>query len=159
MRFNLRKYRFILLTLGVFRIPMVWFCRPKIRVLNPERMELLIKLRRRTKNHLGSMYFGALAVGADLAAGFLCYALGREMDEDVQLVFKSTEAKFLKRAETDVVFKCDEGSAIRELVQKCKQTGERQNYMATVNCYNTTDEQVAMFKMEISIKVASLNGL
>ena len=99
------------------------------------------------------MYFGALAVGADLAAGFLCYVLGKEIKQEIKLVFKSSSAQFLKRAETDVIFKCEEGSAIQALVEKCKQTGERQQYTATVNCYNTDNDEVAIFKMELSIKL------
>ncbi|GAM75988.1 hypothetical protein JCM19241_286 [Vibrio ishigakensis] len=39
--------------------------------IDEARVEVKIPLRRRTKNHLNSMYMGALVVGADVAGGFL----------------------------------------------------------------------------------------
>lgn len=56
---------------GLLRIPMLFYVRPRVTEISPERITVRIPLRRRTKNHHGSMYFGALGVGADCAAGAL----------------------------------------------------------------------------------------
>ena len=68
---ELRKANLYLKIFGLTKIPLLWFCRPKIIILNTESVEIKIPLRRRTKNHLNSMYFGALSVGADITGGFL----------------------------------------------------------------------------------------
>ena len=44
-------------------------------------------LRRRTKNHLGSMYFGVLAVGADITGGFLAMEPIQESGRNITLNF------------------------------------------------------------------------
>ena len=41
---------------GLTKIPLLWFCRPKIIHLDTESVEIKIPLTRRTKNHLNSMY-------------------------------------------------------------------------------------------------------
>ncbi len=54
---------------GLTRIPLLFYVGVSVAEISPERMVIRIPLKRRTKNHLGSMYFGALCVGADCAPG------------------------------------------------------------------------------------------
>ena len=112
-----------------------------------------IKLRRRTKNHLKSMYFGALAVGADVTAGLHAFYFCDELNVRPSFAFKGMKAEFIKRAETDVEFSCTEGQLIREQVLKAIQTNERQNHWVKVTAKNLNGEIVALFEMEISVKI------
>ena len=64
-----KKIKWQLFLLGRFKIPMLGYTAPKLIELNNNKAKVKIKLKRRTKNHLNSMYFGALAVGADVAGG------------------------------------------------------------------------------------------
>ncbi|HEY8887948.1 MAG TPA: DUF4442 domain-containing protein, partial [Gallionella sp.] len=50
---------------GFAKIPMMLYVRPSVMEISNERVVVRIPLTRRTRNHLGSMYFGALSVGAD----------------------------------------------------------------------------------------------
>ncbi len=63
-----------------------------------------------------SMYFGALSVGADCAAGSLAMHLVKQQPELISLVFKDFSAEFLKRAEGDVEFCCCQGQEIAKVV-------------------------------------------
>jgi acyl-coenzyme A thioesterase PaaI-like protein len=54
---------------GWLKVPMIAWVRPKVIELNDERSVIKIALTRRTKNHLNSLYFGALCVGADVTGG------------------------------------------------------------------------------------------
>ena len=56
---------------GLTKIPLVLFVRPSVLHINDESAIIRIPFRRRTKNHLGSMYFGAMSIGVDLAGGIL----------------------------------------------------------------------------------------
>ena len=47
--------------------------------------------------------------------------------QDVQLIFKDFTASFLKRPDGHVLFICDEGLRARELVEKARESGEREN--------------------------------
>ena len=137
------------------RIPLIHWLRPRVIEINNERSMLLIPLKRRSKNHLGSMYFGALCVGADLAPGLIAMHLQRHFKEKFSFVFKDIQADFLKRAEGDVLFTCEEGAAIAQTIRTALQTGERQHVL--VNIVATVPDQdrfapVAKFKLSLSIK-------
>lgn len=139
--------------LGLLKIPMIGYCRPRLLKLDQKHVELRIKLRRKTKNHLGSMYFGALAIGADLAAGVHAFYFSEKYGMNVSLAFKGIHGEFLKRAESDVIFKCDQGEIIYNALLESKKDGERKNVPIPVIAYNDADEQVAIIEMVLSVKV------
>lgn len=149
------KARLTLKALGLLKIPMIFFTRASLTEMSDERCVVTIPLRRRTKNHLGSMYFGALAVGADLAGGLLAYSWIQRIDPRVSLVFKDFRADFLRRPEGDVTFTSAEGMRMRALVERASATGERQQdtVRVTARCPDRSgDEPVAEFALTISVK-------
>ena len=152
---ELSKSNLYLRFFGLTKIPLLWFCRPKIISLDNENVEIKIPLKRRTKNHLGSMYFGALSVGADITGGFLAMICIQKSNSKVALIFKDFKANFLKRAEGDVHYICNESKKIAEAVDETLQTGERVNIpipvVATVP-EKFGDEPVAEFSITLSLK-------
>ena len=70
---DLRRAKRMLWLFGFFKIPLIGFINPKLVELTDKRMVVRVPLRRKTKNHLGSMYFGALSIGADLAGAFQAF--------------------------------------------------------------------------------------
>ena len=139
---------------GILKIPIIFFCRPKVISISDTRLEVKIKLNRRTKNHLNSMYFGVLSVGADVTCGFMAMKLINKSQSRISLIFKDFHAEFLKRAEGNVHFICEDGLAIQNLIELCEQTAERQNLpvkiIATVP--SISNEPVAEFKVTLSLK-------
>lgn len=149
------KATFYLRAFGFLKVPLIFFCRPSVVDLTDDQCVIKIPLSRRTKNHLNSMYFGTLAVGADCAGGLMAMRWIEAEGNRASLVFKDFQAKFLKRPEGDVLFTCKDGKAISELVRKALETGERQ-YMpvhitATVPSKLGT-EPVAEFILTLSVK-------
>ncbi len=140
---------------GLRKIPLLFFVKPTVVEWTKERVVFKIPLKRRTKNHLGSMYFAVLAAGADLAAGFLAMKAIRDSGEPVSLIFKNMQAEFLKRAEGDVLFTCEDGDMVTDLVQKALETGEREELpvpvIATVPS-KFGNEPVAKFTLTLSLK-------
>jgi len=139
---------------GLTKIPVLFYFGVSVTEITKERMVVRIPLRRRTKNHLGSMYFGALCAGADCAAGAFAMHLIKQQPKHVSLVFKDFSAEFLKRAEGDVDFCCDQGIEIAELVARALASDERVerqlDVVATVP--SLSDEPVARFKLTLSLK-------
>lgn len=123
---------------------------------------LRIPLRRRTRNHLGGMYLGAYAVGADLACGFLAFFQIQQKKLKVSLAFKSLHCDFERRAESDVYFSCEAGERIEALITESERTGERVNEPIPVEAYvvNTSGEKevVAQITIELSLKIKSPTG-
>jgi acyl-coenzyme A thioesterase PaaI-like protein len=139
---------------GLTTIPMLFYARPSVREISPERIVVRIPLRRRTRNHLGSMYFGALSVGADCAVGALAMHLIRRRPERISLIFSDFRAEFLKRAEGDVDFCCCQGHEISNLIAQAAVSDERVEMpvrvVATVP--DQGNDSVATFKLTLSLK-------
>ena len=151
---DLFKANLYLKFFGITKIPLLWFCRPKIISLNKDFVEIKIPLKRRTKNHLKSMYFGVLSVGADITGGFLAMLCIKKSKHNIALIFKDFKAEFLKRAEGDVHFKCDEGFEISKLVEQAIKTGNRENMIVHINASvpSISNDIVAKFKLTLSLK-------
>jgi acyl-coenzyme A thioesterase PaaI-like protein len=141
---------------GWLKIPLLASVRPSVIELSETRCVVRIPLRRWSKNHLGSMYFGALAIGADCAGGLLAMDQIKRSGGGVSLVFKSFQASFLKRTESDVYFICEEGAAIRDQVARTLASEERitepMHVQAAVQLADGSFEPVAEFTLELSLK-------
>jgi acyl-coenzyme A thioesterase PaaI-like protein len=139
---------------GLLRVPLIFFCWPRVISISDTRLEVKIKLNRRTKNHLNSMYFGVLSVGADVTCGFMAMKLINKSQSRISLIFKDFHADFLKRAEGDVHFICEDGLAIQNLIELCEQTAERQNLPVNITATvpSISNEPVAEFKLTLSLK-------
>ncbi|WPK54111.1 PaaI family thioesterase [Vibrio fluvialis] len=151
----LTKANFYLNYFGLMKVPLIWYCRPKLITLNDQSVVVRIPLKRRNKNHLNSMYFGVLAVGADVAGGFMAMQKAQQRGERVSLAFKAVKGEFLKRPEADVYFHCDEGKAIDAMLDETIQTGERVNKAVkiTATCPSLHgDEPMAEFWLTLSLK-------
>ena len=137
------------------KIRLIYYVRPRIVDLTDERCEIVLPLSRRTRNHLRSMYFGALCTGADAAAALIGLKASRKAGGRVAVIFKDMQAEFVKRAEANVHFACEQGREISELISKADVTGERQNLpvhvVATVPKLLGT-EPVARFTLTLSVK-------
>jgi acyl-coenzyme A thioesterase PaaI-like protein len=141
---------------GWLKIPLLASVRPSVVELGETRCVIRIPLRRWSKNHLGSMYFGALAIGADCAGGLLAMDQIKRSGGKVSLVFKSFQASFLKRPESDVYFICEGGEAIRDQVRRTLESEERitepMAIQAAVKLPDGAFEPVAEFVLELSLK-------
>src|SRR5690554_5553858 len=114
-KISLNKMRRLLWLMGMIKIPIIAFVRPKLMLLDENKSQVRIKLKRRTKNHLKSMYFGSLAVGADMAAGLHAFYFAEESGVKVSFAFKAVKAEFLKRATSDVYFNSNEGQLVKQI--------------------------------------------
>lgn len=141
-------------TWSLLRIPVLWYVRPSVVELTSERVEVRIPFRRRTKNHLGSIYFGVLCIGADTAGGLIAMKRIQETGNQVSLIFKDFRAEFLKRAEGPVHFICTEGPGIASLVDEAMESGERVHMPVhvTATVPSIDDEPVAQFVLTLSLK-------
>lgn len=152
---DLKKAQRMLWLFGIFKIPLIGFVKPRLLELTDKRMVVKIRLRRKTKNHLGSMYFGALAIGADLAGAFQSFYIADKMNAKLSIVFKNFEASFLKRPENDVYFVSDEGLTIQEMVKETIKTKERVTKdikISAITGYPDNAEIVSEFILGLSVK-------
>ena len=151
---TLKYMKWKLFLLGLFKIPLVRYIRPRLLHIDDDHISIQIKLRKRTKNHLNSMYFGALSVGADITGGFLALPAIKKSNRKIALIFKDFNANFLKRAESDVHFVCEDGKAVKKLVEKAIKTQERENFKLKISasCPKISEDIIAKFELTLSLK-------
>jgi hypothetical protein len=155
------KANLFLKAYGLFKIPLLAYVGPKCLELSRTRSVIRIKLRRRTKNHLNVMYFGALGIGAELSIAITAVASIYESGQRIDFIFKDFKANFLKRCDGDVHFICDEADKVRALIEKATKTGERLE--GTFKAYSTVPstsdtEKVATYELTLSVKNRSIKA-
>ena len=129
--------------------------KPSILELSDARCEIVVPLTWRTRRRdIHAMYLGALCMGADVAGGLIAFSIVARQRQRVSFLFKDLRAEFLKRAEDDVHFTCEEGEEIAALIRRTVESGERQE--RTVNVLATVPtklaEPVARFALTLSLK-------
>jgi len=137
------------------KIPVLFFLGPRVERLDARGCAVTIPFGWRSRNHVGSMYFGALCAGADLAGGLPAARLIWAEHRRVVLIFADVKAEFLKRADGDVLFTCEDGLAVAQAVRQADRTGDRVTLpvrvVATVPS-KYGDEPVAVFTLGLSLK-------
>ena len=152
MRLNtLFKANLVLTLFGFTKIPIIGFVGPKIIQLDDKSCVLRIKLKRRTKNHLNSMYIGVLTVGADLACGMLGLYHIQESKKKISLIFKDMKSDFFKRPDQDVDFICHQGLEIKKMVEDTIKTRERQSIPLKIEA-KCRENIVSEFILTLSLK-------
>lgn len=160
MNFTRFKETLYLRGFGLTQVFLIFVTRPSVVELEDDHCVIKIPLNRITRNHLGSMYFGSLCIGADVAGGIIAMRGIEKKGAKVSLVFKDFKANFLKRPEGDVHFTCRDGEAIQALVEKTVQSGVRENMTVRITATvpsESGDEPVAEFELTLSLKKKSVS--
>ncbi len=137
------------------KIPLIGFCAPRVIEANNERTVLKVPLNFRTRNHLGAMYFGALAIGSELSIAMLAVKQIQASGLKIDFLFKDYKAEFLKRAEGDVHFICDQAQVVVDQINEAKNSTERINRTMTAYAIVPSvslTEKVATFELTLSVK-------
>lgn len=124
---NLKKleYTALINAFSILRLPLLAACLPQITELSQDRTAVRIRLGWRTRNHLGVMYFGALAMGAELSIALKAIEEIRASRQSIDFIFKDFRAEFLKRADGHVEFICEQAAEVADLIRRAKDSGER----------------------------------
>lgn len=153
---DLGKLEFYVKSTSFFRVPLLFFCTPKILNLD-KTSKVQIPLNWVTKNHYRSMYFGALCMGAELAVALPLLEQMFLRKRKVNFIFKDFKADFTKRADTDVIFEFANVKEILDLVDECEKQNTRltQNYQG--RAYSSKNPEVVFMTFDIAISVKPLN--
>ena len=134
---------------------MIGSCRPRVINVSDTEVVLSIPLNRRTRNHVGSMYIGAMTVGVDFVTGLTAMTSIKKSKKNIVLIFKDLKSSFIKRAEGETFFTCNHTKEIEAAVKKVVDSKQRVNIevpiIATVP-EKFGDEPVAEFTITLSMK-------
>ncbi|MEN0058686.1 MAG: DUF4442 domain-containing protein [Bdellovibrio sp.] len=144
---------------GLLKIPLILFVSPRVVEAGEKRFVLKIPLSYRTKNHLNSMYFGALGIGAELSIAAAAVMAISDSKQKIDFIFKDFSGQYIKRADGDVHFICEEVEAVKSLIEEACVNPERlerklRGY-AVVPRHSDT-EPVMTYELTLSVKNRSL---
>ena len=150
----LKKTDLLIRMFGFKQIPLIFYTGLTVVEFTDTRCVAKIPLTWRTKNHLGSMYFGALAVGADVAGGLAAFTYLLNSKKNISVVFKDVKGEFLKRPDGDVHFSCDQVSHVNEMMVRTVNSAEREELTVDVEATvpSISNEAVAKFQLTLSAK-------
>ncbi len=106
------------------------------------------------------MYFGALAMGAELVVALRAVHTIYLSKRKVDFVFKDFNIEFHKRAEGNVHFVCEQGQDVKALVDRAIESKNRETQ--TFSGYalvpeKSIEEKIASFRVTLSVKLKEKN--
>lgn len=154
---TLWKLNLFLKSYALLKLPLLAFVNPKILELEGPRSRVQIKLGYRTQNHLNVMYFGALAIGAELSIAIKAVEAIQASGQKIDFIFKNFKSEFLKRADGHVHFICDEAHLVQSLIDQSLGTSDRleKTFSGFAIVPSKSQEPVMTFQLTLSVKKRS----
>lgn len=146
--FNPLRFRLYLLS----RLPSAFFCGLRLSEASADHCVISVPYRWFTRNPFHSIYFACLAMAAEASTGILAMARVYKSNPPVSMLVVNMEAAFRKKATGRIRFRCDDGPAIREAIDRAKTTGEAQTVKARSTGTNANGETIAEFFITWSFK-------
>lgn len=147
------KFTALVNAYSLMKLPLLAFITPEFTEFSDQRCVVKVRLGYRTRNHLGSMYFGALAMGAELSIAATAIQAIQDSGQKIDFIFKDFEAQFLKRGDAAVLFICDQVAAVRELIEQAAHSPDRfekkfEGFARTVE----SEEPIMKYKLTLSVR-------
>ncbi len=138
-----------------FKVPLIAYLGPVIEQLDDRRCVVRIPLRRRSRNHLASMYLGALTTGAETTVGVVAFSRIQDRRLRVSVVQRAFSAEFHAKAMGDVHFVCDDVAEVHRLIDQALATTDRVEGAVRVQAIvpdQPGDAPVATFTFTLSLR-------
>ena len=119
------RMRFFLL----WKLPAAWFMGIGVRFCDEQRCVVRQPYGWRSQNPFRSTYFAAQCAAAELSTGLLAMA-ALQGEVPVSMLVIQIEASFLKKADQQLLFTCEEGPLMQDVVRQAIETGEPQVFKA-----------------------------
>ncbi len=142
------KFRAFLLT----KIPSAYFSGVRIREITENHCKVSVPYKWFSQNPFRSTYFACLAMAAEMSTGALAMAHVYKSRPAISMLVVKMESMFYKKATGRTTFSCQDGPAIKEIVQKAVSTGEGQQLVCTSEGTNDAGDLVARFLITWSFK-------
>jgi hypothetical protein len=153
---NLKNFKLtaIINTYSAINIPLLAFLTPRVIESSDERSEVRVRLDRRSRNHLGVMYFGAMAMGAELSIALRALTAISDSKQKIDFIFKDFFSEFLKRADGHVHFVCDEAPKVAALIARAANSSERltETFSGYAIVPKNGNEPVMKYKLTLSVR-------
>lgn len=147
------KYRLFLAT----KLPAAFFVGLRLVLLNEQQCVVKIKHTWFNKNPFNSMYFAAEAMAAEMASGLLAFGHSYKKRPAISMLVVKMEIDFIKKATGTILFTCEEGEAIKQVIDSCLQSNKGETITIKSIGTNENKEVVANFSITWSFKAKAIS--
>ena len=133
-------------------LPSAWFWGIKCKSASQDSATVYIKHNWFNKNPYKSTYFAALAGAGEFATGILASNALRSRSEKISMLVLQMEASFSKKATGVTYFTCDQGQAVRDVIELAVKNNMPQTIVMSAIGKNEQGEQVCVVKITWTFK-------
>jgi hypothetical protein len=134
------------------KLPAAFFAGLRIHYFDDRKCVVRIRYSWFSQNPFQSIYFAVEAMAAEMTCGMLAFAQVYQRVPKISMLVVGTQANFLKKATGTVLFSCEDGLAIQELIKETIATGEGKTLICKSVGRNEKGEVVAEFNFTWSFK-------
>ena len=135
------------------KLPAAYFCGARMKSLDSDQCEIKITLNWFNKNPFKSMFWAAQGMAAELTTGLMITDKIKKSGYDVSMLLISNNANYYKKATGLIVFNCNEGAEIDEMMNKLISSNTSQTITLSSTGINQNNITVSKFIFEWSLKI------
>ncbi len=124
----------------------------RIVELDEEHARVSVPYNYLTKNPFQSLYFAVQSMAAELSSGAMAIAEVKASPRPVSMLVFDMQANFTKKAQSKVIFTCNDGKAIRSAIEETLKTGEGKTVSITSIGTDEAGDQVSEFHFTWTFK-------
>ena len=133
------------------KLPMAWLAGLRLTQLTPETATVTVRYKYLTQNPFRSIYFGCLAMAAELASGIQAM-MHVQAGRPVSMLVVGLQGDFTKKAVGLISFTCPDGPRIAQAIAESRATGEGRLVEATSTGLDEAGDVVATFRLTWSFR-------
>ena len=136
-----------------FKLPSAWWCGVRLTELTERHAIASVRHRWINQNPFESMFWAVQGMAAELATGALVMQEIRRSGRPVSMLVVNNKASFQKKARGRIAFRCDDGSRLKQTMDRALESREGHTVWMKSVGRNQAGEVVSEFHFEWTLKV------
>ena len=135
------------------KLPIAKIAGIKLHYNDQSKSQTQVKLGWLNQNPFKSMFWAVQGMAAELSTGVLCISKIQKSGQRISMLVVGLEANFTKKAVGKIIFTCDQGAELDEVLKKAIETGEGQTLQMKSIGIDEKGDQVSEFIFNWSFKL------
>jgi hypothetical protein len=142
-----------LLKLFLFtKLPAAWFMGLRLKTANFQKAEVTLRYSWWSQNPYRSTYFAAQCAAGEFSTGVIASCLCENCDTKISMLVTQVASEFYKKASDTTTFTCEDGDALKAIIEEAVATGNGTSFKATSVGTNEAGEIVSKIWITWSFK-------
>lgn len=137
----------------MFKIPIAKIAGLKLHHFDGNKSQISVKLGWLNQNPFKSMFWAVQGMAAEFSTGMLCIDKIQKSNQKISMLVVGLQANFTKKAVGKIIFTCEQGAELDEILKKAIETKEGQILKMRSLGIDEKGDQVAEFFFTWSFKV------